>query len=206
MIRCLIAVLVVCAVVIAQPQQSENFRITKSVLDAGGGASSSANFNLVSAFGQPTPIGVQTSENFTLYAGFLSPTFAIAALNDVDSLVIQRLAGPSANMRLAWKPVAGAVSYNVYRSTNALFVHGPATLIGSSATTQYDDLGAVNLAPVQHFYLVTAVDAGGALLTRAKGLPKGSDGSELSVQPSAPSPAEVKVSAEETKPEAKPTK
>ena len=52
---------------------SENFTLTKSVMDAGGGASSSANFNLVSAFGQPTPIGIQSSENFALSAGFLSP-------------------------------------------------------------------------------------------------------------------------------------
>ena len=60
--------------------QSENFTLTKSVVDAGGGTASSENFNLVSAFGQPTPVGVQSSANFTLYAGFLAPILQVSPL------------------------------------------------------------------------------------------------------------------------------
>ncbi len=173
-------------VALAQPQQSENFRITKSVIDAGGGASSSENFNLVSAFGQPTPIGVQTSENFTLYAGFLSPSFGVATLNPIDDLVIQRVSGPSADVRLAWGAISGAATYNIYRNTNADFAPTPGDLIGSTAGVQFDDIGVVGLAPTQYFYLVTALDGGGALLTRLKDIPKGSHGTQVAGQSTQP--------------------
>ncbi len=45
------------ATAFAQPQQSENFLMTKSVFTAGGDVSNSTDFQLVSAFGQPTPLG-----------------------------------------------------------------------------------------------------------------------------------------------------
>lgn len=164
---CLALILLAFATgLMAQPQQSENFRITKSVLDAGGGASSSANFNLVSAFGQPTPVGVQSSANFVLYAGFLTPDFGPGVLNSIDSLVIMRQAGLSANMQLDWKAIAGATQYKVYRDTFATFAPTPATLIGTSATTQFVDVGAVSLPlPLKRYYIVTAADAAGLVLT-----------------------------------------
>jgi hypothetical protein len=136
------------------------------VLDAGGGASSSANFQLVSAFGQPTPVGVQTSTNFTLYAGFLTPDFGVGVLNSIDSLVVMRVAGLSANIQLDWKAIAGATQYKVYRDVTPTFSPSPATLIGTSATTQYVDVGALGLPlPDKRFYIVTAADAAGLVLT-----------------------------------------
>ena len=151
----------------SQPQQSEHFRITKSVLDAGGGASSSANFQLVSAFGQPTPIGLSSSENFLLTAGFLSPSFALSPLSPIQDLVIIR-APASDNMRLDWTVIPGAESYCVYRDENALFTPGPGNLVGSVTDTTFIDTGIVSLPPLKYYYIVTAVNehnepvAGGA--------------------------------------------
>ena len=138
-----------------QPQQSENFRITKSVLDAGGGTSSSANFQLISAFGQPTPVGVSFSTNFTLYAGFLSPTFAIAPTSPIQDVVIVRMPGLSSNMKLDWSTIPNATEYAIYRDTNSNFVPGPGNQVGTSATNTFTDLGAVSLPAVQYFYIVT---------------------------------------------------
>ena len=138
-----------------QPQQSENFRITKSVLDAGGGTSSSTNFQLLSAFGQPTPVGIASSANFTLYAGFLSPTFAIAPTSPIQDVVIVRAPGPSSNMRLDWSAIPNATEYTIYRATTSTFVPGPGNQIGTSATNTFTDIGAANLPAVQHFYIVT---------------------------------------------------
>ena len=143
----------VCA--LAQPQQSENFRITKSVLDAGGGASSSTNFQLVSAFGQPTPIGIASSTNFTLSAGFLTPTFAIAPTSPIQDVVIKRVPGLSNNMQLDWSAVPNATDYTIYRAATSNFVPAPGNQVGTSATNTFTDIGAVGLPATQYFYIVT---------------------------------------------------
>jgi len=140
----------------AQPQQSENFRITKSVLDAGGAPSTSTNFRLTSAFGQPTPIGLQSSTNFILSAGFLSPIFSVSPLSPIQDLVIRRMTGLSADMRLNWSAIPNADTYTIYRDTNPLFTPGPANLIGTSATNSFTDVGAVSLPGVKYFYIVTS--------------------------------------------------
>ncbi len=63
--------------------QSENFTFTKSVIDAGGGASSSANFNLVSAIGQPTPVGCSDQcEFYTFIWISLSVISGVASFTD----------------------------------------------------------------------------------------------------------------------------
>ena len=140
----------------AQPQQSENFRITKSVLDAGGGPSTSTNFQLVSVFGQPTPIGLQWSENFVLSAGFLSPIFSVSPLSPIQDLVIMRQPGLSNDMRLDWSAILGATLYTIYRDTNPLFTPAPGNLLGTSATNTFTDVGAVGLPAIKYFYIITS--------------------------------------------------
>jgi hypothetical protein len=163
-----LTLVIFAAMALAQPQQSENFRITKSVLDAGGGASSSANFHLISAFGQPTPIGVSSSQNFTLSAGFLTPQFAASPLSPIQDLVIQRAAALGADVLLNWTAVTGAALYTIYRDTDPLFTPGPGNQIGTSATNSFTDVGAVGLPAVKYFYNVTSsAGAGPAALSRS---------------------------------------
>jgi hypothetical protein len=141
--------------IFAQPQQSENFRITKSVLDAGGGPSTSANFQLVSAFGQPTPIGVASSTNFLLSAGFFSPIFSVSPLSPIQDLVIMRQPA-SNNMKLDWSAIAGATLYTIYRDPNPLFTPGPGNLLGTNTSNTYTDVNAVSLPAIKYFYNVTS--------------------------------------------------
>ncbi|MBK6767288.1 MAG: hypothetical protein IPG71_13640 [bacterium] len=130
---------------------SENFTLTKSVIDAGGGASSSASFNLVSAFGQPTPIGAQTSPNFTLYAGFLSPALGVSPLSPIQELVI----APNGNdARLWWEVRAGAGSYAIHRSTLYEFAPTPGNLIATVTDTTYTDVGVLATPTTQQYYIV----------------------------------------------------
>ncbi|MBL0061307.1 MAG: hypothetical protein IPP40_07430 [bacterium] len=130
---------------------SENFTLTKSVIDAGGGASSSANFNLVSAFGQPTPVGVQTSANFTLSAGFLSPLLAVSPLSPIQHLVIKE-AQPDAV--LTWEAIAGAGGYSVYRAAAINFTPGPSNLVGTTTNTTFTDTNVLAGPAVQQYYIV----------------------------------------------------
>jgi hypothetical protein len=130
---------------LAQPQQSENFRIAKSVLDGGGGPSSSASFQLVSAYAQPSPLGIQTSTNFILSGGFLSPTFEVSPVSPVQALVIQPI---GVDVHLCWRPIGGADYYKIYR--------------GFSTDTTFTDIGACLLPAVRYYYAVTTV--GGPLM------------------------------------------
>lgn len=151
-------IILICALpcvtaALAQPQQSENFRITKSVLDAGGGASASESFRLYSAFGQPTPIGYQSSVNFGLWAGYLSPGAAISPLSPIQALVIQEL---QPSIKLAWPRAAGANAYKIYRDINALFTPGPGNYLAATADTYYVDINVVPQPQITHYYIVTA--------------------------------------------------
>ena len=145
---------------LAQPQQSEDFRITKQVLDAGGAPSSSANFQLVSAYGQPTPIGAQTSEDFVLYAGFLNPAFGVSPLSPIQELVIKQ---SQPDVILYWEPIAGANSYEIYRSLDPMFIPGPGDHIGTATDTTYTDVNATTLPNGKYFYNVTASTGGGVV-------------------------------------------
>jgi hypothetical protein len=75
----------------------------------------------------------------------------------VEDLVIYRVLGLTQDVRLYWSASSGATAYNIYRSTVADFSPTPAALIGTTSATQFDDEGAINLAPPQRFYLVTAI-------------------------------------------------
>ena len=66
------------------------------------------------------------------------------------SLVV--VPGNEAAYLLSWSPVAGAVSYNIKRST----VSGSETTIATSAVTHYTDNGLVN--GTTYYYEVSAVD------------------------------------------------
>jgi hypothetical protein len=157
----LLSLLVLAFAAFAQPQQSEDFRITKSVIDAGGAPGTSTDFGLISAFGQPSPLGVQSSADFLLYPGFLAPTFAVSPLSPVQELVIQAM---PPNMRLSWPRVPGASYYKIYRSSDPLFAPGPSTLIDSVSDSTFTDAAALALTPVKHYYVVTAATALGTLI------------------------------------------
>lgn len=143
-------ILIVPMILWAQ-SSSENFTLTKSVIDAGGGAASSANFNLVSAYGQPTPVGLQSSANFTLSAGFLSPRLMVSPLSPIQRLVIKE-SQPDA--LLSWETIAGAASYSVHRGTTYNFVPSQSNLIGTTTTTSYTDTNVLAGPEVQQYYVV----------------------------------------------------
>jgi len=157
----IIAVVLAPVLLLAQPQQSADFRITKQVLDAGGAPSTSADFQLVSAYGQPTPIGAQTSADFVLYAGFLNPIFAVSPLSPIQELVILQ-AQP--NVILFWEPIAGAASYKIYRSLDPMFIPGPGDHINTATDTTYTDVNATTLPNGKYFYNVTASTEGGGVV------------------------------------------
>jgi len=146
----IIVVLLLPALLFAQ-SSSEHFTLTKSVIDAGGGVASSANFTQVSAFGQPTPVGVQSSTNFVLYAGFLSPRLLVSPLSPIQRLVIKE---STPDAVLNWEAIAGAANYSIYRSTQINFVPSPTTLVGSTTATTYTDAGVLTGPEVQQYYIV----------------------------------------------------
>ncbi len=136
-------------IALAQPQQSEDFRITKSVIDAGGAASVSENFRLVSAFGQPSPLGAQISESFHMWPGFLTPMPEISPLSPIQALVIQ---STPPNVALVWERIPSANSYNIYRATSVEFTPGPANFVETVADTFY----TATPSATQYFYIITA--------------------------------------------------
>lgn len=140
--------------VFSQPQQSEDFRITKSVIDAGGAASTSEDFQLYSAFGQPTPIGMQSSADFALHAGYLSPCIAVSPLSPIQELVV-RVAQP--DIILHWEPIDGADRYTIYRDTTATVTPSLANRVGIADDTTFTDLNVIPTLPAPNqFYIVTS--------------------------------------------------
>ena len=151
----------------AQPQQSANFAIQKSVLDAGGGVATSANFGLISAYGQPSPTGVQASTNFTLSGGFLNSMFSVSPLSPIQALVIKPMVP---NVVLYWPPVNTATGYEVYRSTDPRFVPGPMNLLGTTSDTTFTDNNIVGLTVARNYYIVTALRSSGSLVASEPGV------------------------------------
>lgn len=133
--------------------QSENFSMSKSVVDAGGGVSSTTNFTLVSAFGQSTPIGVLSSANFNLYASFLTPVLQVSQLSPIQRLVIKE-ATPDA--RLYWETRAGAGSYSIHRAPTVEFTPGPGNFVATVTDTFYTDAGVLDGPAMQQYYIVIA--------------------------------------------------
>jgi hypothetical protein len=153
------AFMLVPGLLLAQPQ-SENFVMTKQVLDAGGAASVSETFALYSAYGQPSPIGVQSSETFTLSGGFLSPMFAVSPVSPIQQLVILQ---DQPDVILFWEPIQGANSYIIYRSDDPIFMPDPMYEVGTASDTTFTDENAVDLPLGKYFYIVTASSETGGL-------------------------------------------
>ena len=65
-------------------QLSSNNKIQKDVLDAAGSPSSSINFELDDAVGQPSAIGVAASANYSLSSGFFADLGVITAVESED--------------------------------------------------------------------------------------------------------------------------
>jgi hypothetical protein len=158
----LILILMPC-LVLAQPQQSENFHITKAVIDAGGAASSSTDFRLTSAFGQPSPLGWQSSANFKLSGGFLSPILSVSPLSPIQDLLIWYTT-PDAHLN--WSSRPGAHSYKIYRGTDALFTPGPSNYFGATADTFFIDVDVLSLPEVRYYYNVTASSEAPTLMAK----------------------------------------
>jgi hypothetical protein len=160
-ISCVFALMFVPGLLLAQPQ-SENFVMTKQVLDAGGAAGVSENFALYSAYGQPSPIGVQSSETFVLSGGFLSPMFAVSPVSPIQELVILQ---DQPDVILFWEPIEGANSYIIYRSDDPMFTPQPMYEIGTATDTTFTDEDAATLPLGKYFYIVTASTETGPVAT-----------------------------------------
>jgi hypothetical protein len=160
--ECLIFVILLLPVLLLAQPHSENFVMTKQVLDAGGAYGTSENFQLTSAYGQPSPIGVQSSENFNVSGGFLSPMFVISPLSPIQELVIKE-AQP--DVILHWERIDGANSYKIYRSDDPMFTPAPINEIGTAPDTTYTDFNAALLPLGKYFYSVTASDETGPMAT-----------------------------------------
>lgn len=130
---------------------SEHFTLVKSVMDGGGGLSNSANFNLVSVLGQPTPVGVQSSENFVLYAGFLNPMLMVSPLSPIQHLVIKEMQPDAV---LYWESIPNAGGYSIYRDAAINFVPGPANFIATVPDTFFTDSGVLASPALQQYYIV----------------------------------------------------
>jgi hypothetical protein len=130
---------------------SENFILTKSVIDAEGSVSSSENFSQTSAFGQPSPLGLQSSENFILSPGFLNPQFLVSPLSPIQELVIKE---NQPNVNLWWEKIPRAITYNIYRDTLATFTPSEFNFLDTVSDTLYTDVNVIPSAHERYFYIV----------------------------------------------------
>ncbi len=63
---------------------AQNYTLEKSVVDQGGGAAHSTNYQIVNAAGQPCPVGVIQSTNYTVFAGFLAGDKLITSIDEPE--------------------------------------------------------------------------------------------------------------------------
>jgi hypothetical protein len=139
-------------VIAAQGQpHSDNYILKKWAISSGGGSASSDNYQAVMIVGQSSPPGVSTSENYTLYSGYLQPIFAGGA----PGAPLVWVWTDSVNVYLDWDDVPNATSYKIYRGSAPDVMVDPGNLIGTSATSEYTDADAA-ADSVKFFYLITA--------------------------------------------------
>ena len=143
---------VLLPILLLAQSSSEDFVLTKSVIDAAGGRAASESFQSINATGQSTPIGQQISESFTLHAGFLTPTLAVSPLSPIQELVILP---QNPHVWLYWEQSPEAQSYVVYRDTTALFIPSPSNYLASTIDTVFVDVNAIAGPATKRFYLVT---------------------------------------------------
>jgi len=89
-------------------QSSASYRITRSVISAAGGRSTSASYSITSTFGQPSPVGGSESESYKLGSGFwggMVRMFTVA----IESISYNVAEGA----RITWHSIADA-TYTIY--------------------------------------------------------------------------------------------
>jgi hypothetical protein len=135
-------------------RQSENFTMTKSVMDAGGGVSSSSeSFQSRVGLWSADP-GWRAVERRTSLCtrDFLSPdTASVSPLSPIQNLTIKD-SGQDAVLR--WEAISGAGSYSVYRDLGLNFVPGPGNLIGTTSNTTFTDTAVLSGPALQQYYIV----------------------------------------------------
>jgi hypothetical protein len=132
----------------AQPH-SDNYILKKWAISSGGGSMSSDNYQAVVVVGQSSPPGISTSANYTLYSGFLGPIFGGAPGSATVWIWTD-----SVDVYLDWEDVPNADTYYIYRSTDPEFVPDPGYLIGSTSSSDYIDVSAVNIPDAKYFYKI----------------------------------------------------
>jgi hypothetical protein len=148
----LIMIMIVGIALAAQGQpHSDNYILKKWAISSGGGSASSDNYQAVVIVGQSSPPGVSTSDNYTLYSGYLQPILAGGA----PGAPLVWVWTDSFNVYLDWDDVPNATSYNIYRGSAPDVIVDPGNLIGTSATSEYTDADAAGDS-VKFFYLITA--------------------------------------------------
>jgi hypothetical protein len=137
--------------IVAQPS-SDNYILKKWAISSGGGSMSSDNYQAVAVIGQSSPPGVSTSQNYTLYSGFLQPIFVL------PGEAVVWIWTDSLNVHIDWDDVPHANSYNIYRSSDPECQIVPGNFLGSTATSYYMDSGVVNPAGAKYFYRITCTN------------------------------------------------
>jgi hypothetical protein len=184
----LILVLLPC-LALAQPQQSENFRIVKAVIDGGGIYAASQDFRLTSAVGQPTLSEKQSSADFSLSSGVLAPQLSVSPLSQIHDLVIQYR---SPDAILHWGRSSGAQTYKIYRATDPIFTPGPLNFVGATADTFFVDVDVLILPEVRYYYNVTASSDATTLMAKTSVVARPqSVPHEMSIPMTAPKPAKT---------------
>ena len=110
---------------------------------------SSDNYQAVVVVGQSSPPGISTSDNYTLYSGFLQPLF------DLPGSAIVWISTDSLNVYLDWDDVPNANTYYIYRSDDPTFIPGTGNLLNSTASSSYTDVGVVEDPGAKYFYKIT---------------------------------------------------
>jgi len=149
-ISALTLLVVICTVqfLLAQPH-SDNYILTKWAISSGGGSMSSANYNAVAIVGQSSPPGVSSSANYTLYSGFLGPILG------APGSALVWIWADSADVHMDWEDVPDVSTYYIYRSLVPDFEPSPSYLVGTSASSDYLDVGAVSDPNTKYFYRIT---------------------------------------------------
>ena len=144
-----VIIFTICIVhlVLAQPQ-SDNYILKKWAISSGGGSASSDNYQAVVVIGQSSPPGESSSENYTLFSGYLQPLYVLPG----SALVW--VWTDSANVYLDWDDVPNASNYNIYRSNQPDVTIEPGNLVGTSAVSSYTDYSVV-ADSTKIFYRVT---------------------------------------------------
>ena len=86
----------------------------------------------------------------------------MSPLSPVQQLVIEPI---NPDVLLAWPRTSGAARYAIYRDAVPLFTPGPSNCLGSTTDTTFTDPNVAALPPTQNFYIVTALDNSGVLVS-----------------------------------------